>query len=296
MGLKPTAPSTPLEQQRDAALFQAWIRRRQYPAHCSTSTGAITRQDYFFVLGLGAQMVSMKFNLVHALLQGMVYYFPTTHYTNPLRCPSRSFECYFEPPTNCSKVALQRQQEVKIHWCFDLPRRRLSRMAKLTAVHSSAWYHAQLAAFLFRPNAAMREYSQAVRADMEFANVLVRLLTWQLRSMYSFATPRFWIVLDLTTTLFLCRTGARHIEEVARTPAVWRCTSGEPTNTPRTIARRRGASVTFYTSSNPGRTGPMPVQQPSCRYCSARRTRQPSRRCRPYLVLRLSSGCHRDAS
>ena len=150
--------STFREQQADAVRFQAWIRRRQYPKQCSETTGAITRLDYFYVLGLGAQMVSLKFNFVYALLQGMVYHFPTSHYTNPLRCPSRSFDCYFEPPTNCSKVQHAKRTEVKIHWCFDLPRRRLSKMAGLHAVHSKALYHAQLSSFLFRPNAAMREY------------------------------------------------------------------------------------------------------------------------------------------
>ena len=79
--------STLRGQQADAARFQDWIRRRQYPASCGATNGAVTRQDYFYVLGLGAQMVSLKFNFVYALLQGMVYHFPTSHYTNPLRCP-----------------------------------------------------------------------------------------------------------------------------------------------------------------------------------------------------------------
>ncbi|KAL1504018.1 hypothetical protein AB1Y20_010433 [Prymnesium parvum] len=163
--------STILTQQADSFRFQAWIRRIQYPRDCRATTGAITRRDYFYVLGLGAQMVSMKFNFVHSLLQGMVYHLPTTHYANPLRCPSRSFDCYFEPPTNCSTAQHARTLDVKIHWCFDIPRRRLTRMARLRAVHSSAWYHAQLSAFLFRPNAAMREYIEASRAGMEYANV-----------------------------------------------------------------------------------------------------------------------------
>ena len=85
----------------DAARFQSWIRERQYPSDCAATTGFFTRQDYFYKLGLGAQMVSLKFNLLHALLHKKVYHFPTTHYVNPLRCPSRSFDCYFEAPTNC---------------------------------------------------------------------------------------------------------------------------------------------------------------------------------------------------
>jgi hypothetical protein len=30
-------------------------------------------------------------------------------------------------------------RQVKIHWCFDLPRRRLTRMAKLRGVHPASW-------------------------------------------------------------------------------------------------------------------------------------------------------------
>ena len=112
-------------QSADAATFQRWLHARQYPADCSATVGAQTRQDYFYALGLGAQMVALKFNFVHALLENMVYHFPTTHYVNPLRCANRSFDCYFERPTNCTRHA--RTEQVKIHWCFDLPRRRLSR-------------------------------------------------------------------------------------------------------------------------------------------------------------------------
>eukprot|EP00908_Phaeocystis_cordata_P003847 Transcript_14227.p1 GENE.Transcript_14227~~Transcript_14227.p1 ORF type:complete len:396 (+),score=166.23 Transcript_14227:59-1189(+) len=141
-----------------------------------------TRQDYFFALGLGAQMVSLKYGLLHAILQGRVYHFPTSHYVNPVRCPSRSFDCYFEPASNCSRPAKagrqpkgrparnprehRRAEDVKIHWCFDLPRRKLSRLAQLRAVHPAAWYHGQLAAFLFRPNAALRALRDEVGARM----------------------------------------------------------------------------------------------------------------------------------
>ena len=51
---------------------------------------------------------------------------------------------------------------MKIHWCFDLPRRRLSRMAQLRAVHPASWYLAQLAAFLFRPNLEMRALRDSI--------------------------------------------------------------------------------------------------------------------------------------
>ena len=151
----------------DAARFQSWIRERQYPSDCAATTGFFTRQDYFYKLGLGAQMVSLKFNLLHALLHKKVYHFPTTHYVNPLRCPSRSFDCYFERPSNCTRATHAAAEEVKIHWCFDVPRRRLSKLAGLRSVHSKAWYNAQLAAFLFRPNAELRAFRGVVEPAME---------------------------------------------------------------------------------------------------------------------------------
>ena len=144
----------------DEATFQAWLHARQYPPDCSGTVGSYTRQDYFHVLGLGAQLVSLKYGLLSALLQNRVYHFPTSHYVNPLRCPSRSFDCYFELPSNCSRpkpaasrfgrggirgpakhsiAEHRRAEDVKIHWCFDVPRRKLARLAGLRAVHPGAW-------------------------------------------------------------------------------------------------------------------------------------------------------------
>jgi hypothetical protein len=166
----------------DAITFQRWLHARQYPQDCSQTVGVHTRQDYFYALGLGAQMVSLKFNFLDALLTGRVYHFPTSHYVNPLRCPSRKFDCYFALPTNCSAdsaprpAALHTQprgrfhravEDSKIHWCFDLPRRRLSRLAGLHRVHAKAWYHAQLAAFLFRPNDELIDLGRELLANME---------------------------------------------------------------------------------------------------------------------------------
>ena len=148
-------------QHDDALRFQAFIRARQYPADCASTVGVLTRTglkpdglpypgNYFFGLGVGSQLVSLKFNFVRALLQGRVYHFPTSHYVNPLRCASRSFDCYFERPTNCTlpsaprtagssapSASAHRQVETdKLLWCTELPRRRLSRLAGLAAVHA----------------------------------------------------------------------------------------------------------------------------------------------------------------
>ena len=107
------ADSSASSQAADAVLFQRWLHSRQYPSDCSKSVGVLTRTglqpdgreypgNYFFGLGLGSQMVSLKFNFARALLKNQVYHFPSTHYANPLRCPSRSFDCYFEAPTHCT--------------------------------------------------------------------------------------------------------------------------------------------------------------------------------------------------
>ena len=103
----------------DAVTFQRFIHRNQFPQDCSATEGQLTRAgvktetgpwqehwpgDYFYGLGLGSQMTSLKFNFVHALLRGRVYHFPTSHYVNPVRCARQTFDCYFEPTTNCSRL------------------------------------------------------------------------------------------------------------------------------------------------------------------------------------------------
>ena len=139
-------------ERSDAVRFAAWIRERQNPADCASAIGVQPSTTYFHKLGLGAQLVSLKFGLLQALLQGKVYHSPTSHYVNPVRCPSRSFDCYFEPPSACAVASHVNVTDDDHHWCADLPRRKLTQMAGLDAVHSSSWYHAQLAAYLYRPN------------------------------------------------------------------------------------------------------------------------------------------------
>ena len=177
----------------DAVRFQRFIRKNQFPRDCAATEGEITRAgvktetgpwqehwpgDYFYGLGLGSQMTSLKFNFVHALLRGRVYHFPTSHYVNPVRCARQTFDCYFEPTSNCSRIPKPNASEpgesrfyhrhlkaVALLWCFELPRQRLSRLAGLRAVHAEAWYHGQLAAFLFRPNSEMRAFrAEALRS------------------------------------------------------------------------------------------------------------------------------------
>jgi len=183
-------------EYEDARRFQAWVRAQQYPADCSSTVGVLTRTgsrpdgseypgNYFYGLGLGSQMVSLKFNLVRALLQNRVYHFPTSHYVNPLRCPSRKFDCYFEPPTNCTLPpprgaaarpgsAHRAVESDKLVWCSELPRKKLSRLAGLAAVHSKAWYHGQLSSFLFRPNAELRAYRESLLPRFETNRSLSR--------------------------------------------------------------------------------------------------------------------------
>jgi len=161
------APISASSSASDAARFQSFLFRHQYPADCRATVGMQTSLSYFYSIGIGSQMVSMKMNFLQAVLDGKVYHFPKSQYVNPLRCSSKSFDCYFELPTNCSKTdptqkptapprTIHRKIEASdILWCVDVPRRRLSRLAKLDAVHSTEWYHAQLAAFLFRCSPAL---------------------------------------------------------------------------------------------------------------------------------------------
>ena len=178
----------------DARRFQEFLHRHQYPVDCRDRVGALTRAglqpngeayrgDYFYSLGLGSQIVSLKFNFVHALLKGHIYHFPTSHYVNPLRCKGQSFNCYFMKPTNCTLPPMTkpprsiaspirrsdhgRVETTRLLWCFDLPRRRLARLMGLRTVHSSAWFHGQLAAFLFRPNTAMRALREQMLSALE---------------------------------------------------------------------------------------------------------------------------------
>ena len=182
----------------DAARFQAYLRQRQYPPDCSRTVGVLTaagyqrdgtlyKGDYFNSLGLGSQMASLRFNLLHTLLKPeRVYHFPTTHYANPLRCKGQSFGCYFEVPTNCSadpppaadaavaagaRARHRKLERARLLWCADVPRHRLSRLAGLRATHAAGWYLAQLSAFLFRPNAEMRAFADEARGSgLESAN------------------------------------------------------------------------------------------------------------------------------
>ena len=193
----------------DAVRFQRWIHHNQYPRDCGATVGLLTRAgttangdhypgDYFYGLGLGSQMASLKYNLLHALLKGRVYHFPTTHYVNPVRCASQTFDCYFEAPTNCSRsvagdsggaAALSAErthhhsiETAQLLWCFELPRRRLSKLAGLHGVHSEAWYQGQLAAFLFRPNAALRAFRGHVLPGLAFDGNHSRAATLSARS------------------------------------------------------------------------------------------------------------------
>ena len=92
-------------EAQDAVRFQHYIFQSQFPQDCSTTTGVLTRAglkggqehwpgDYFYGLGLGSQMASLKFNFAKALLSGRVYHFPTSHYVNLIRCASQTFDCY----------------------------------------------------------------------------------------------------------------------------------------------------------------------------------------------------------
>ena len=169
-----TLERTPMAQPNNAAQltadvqrFERWLHSRQYPADCGSTVGAFPQQSYFWGLGLGAQMVAIKFGLLNALLQGQVYHLPTSHYTNPLSCPSRSFDCYFERTSHCTREQHKRAVDSRIYWCTDVPAARLTQLAGLSAVHPKEWYQAQLAAFLFRPNGELRAFRSRLLSTLE---------------------------------------------------------------------------------------------------------------------------------
>ena len=183
-------------EAEDALRFQRWIRKIQYPHDCGSTIGVLTRAgqqangdhyagNYFYGLGLGSQMASLKYNFVHALLRNRVYHFPTSHYVNPVRCATQTFDCYFAAPTNCSRTLASEAvlngsstasarvkhrsiETAQLLWCFEVPRRRLSRLAGLAAVHSEAWYQGQLAAFLFRPNGALSAFMASLKPRLAY--------------------------------------------------------------------------------------------------------------------------------
>lgn len=145
----------------DAERFQEWISRMQNPHDCSTAKGTMSYNGYFRNLGIGAQLVSLKVGLLNALLQGSIYYFPHSQYVNPVQgqgCERQSFTCYFEAPSRCVEEELSSFKLDEHRWCALIPRRNLTRLAGLREVHSTEWYHAQLAKYLFRPNARLRAY------------------------------------------------------------------------------------------------------------------------------------------
>ena len=141
-------------EQTDAKRFQDWIHRKQNPADCSAVNGTRAYNSYYRSLGLGAQLVSLKFGLLNALLQGRVLFLPRSQYVNPLSgrdCKDQSFECYFEPPSRCAVNELHAFEPDEHHWCAVVPRPTLTRLAGLRQVHSTEWYHAQLSKYLLRP-------------------------------------------------------------------------------------------------------------------------------------------------
>ena len=151
----------------DVLRFSAWLHARQHPADCGVTVGSFMRQEYFWGLGLGAQLVQLKYGFLSALLKGHVYHLPTSHYTNPVSCPSRSFDCYFEPASNCTRTSHRRAVDVSIRWCFDLPEAQLGAMASLRQPHPKEWFHAQLTAFLLRPNARLRTLAAELGTSLE---------------------------------------------------------------------------------------------------------------------------------
>ena len=154
----------------DEFKFSSWMKSVQNPASCSNVPGVTIDPSYFSSLGLGAQIVSLKFNFLSALLKGEVYHFPITHYSNPRLCPSRSFECYFKPPSECSSNSHKVLRRAMIAWCGRIPKQKLSRMANLSSVHPEVWYHSQVMKFLLRPQSRLQQNIARLSMPLRGAN------------------------------------------------------------------------------------------------------------------------------
>jgi hypothetical protein len=156
----------------DVQRFSAWLHQRQYPADCGSTVGSFQRQGYFWGLGFGAQLVSVKFGFLEALSRGEVYHLPTSHYTNPISCPSRSLDCYLLPASNCTRETHRKAREAGIRWCSDVDEQKLGDMAGLSNKHPKEWFHAQLAGFIFRPNQRLLSLMTELTATLEQSDPL----------------------------------------------------------------------------------------------------------------------------
>lgn len=146
----------------DEERFLDYMHRSQNPQDCARVRQVTTKASYFDRIGIGSQLISIKFNFISSLLAGSVYHFPSSHYVNPSTCPAQSLQCYFRPITQCDSAAAV---EETVRWCDPVPFEKLSMTANLSRVHSQRWFHQRVSRFLFRPSDAIESQIQRHHFD-----------------------------------------------------------------------------------------------------------------------------------
>lgn len=231
---------------QDVQRFSAWLHQRQYPADCGVTVGNFQRQDYFWGLGFGAQLVSIKFGFLAALRRGQVYHLPTSHYTNPISCPSRSLDCYLLPMSNCTRETHRKVRTVGVRWCFDVDEQELGDMAGLSLKHPKEWFHAQLAGFIFRPNERLQALMAELTTSLEQSDPLSNeSLTVAAAAAEAARAPR-----DRKDPTRAKAKGGRDHGHRARQESRFRVTP-DPTAPSSTLTRRRMLEVTASDVASP---------------------------------------------
>lgn len=146
----------------DEQRFFDYMYRSQNPPDCARVRQVTTRASYFDKIGIGSQLISVKFNFISSLLAGSVYHFPSSHYVNPSTCSAQSLQCYFRSITECDSAG---RVEEEVRWCDPVPFEKLSMTANLSRVRSQRWFHQRVSRFLFRPSDAIEDQVQRHSLD-----------------------------------------------------------------------------------------------------------------------------------
>ena len=142
------------------------IVRHQNPANCSAHPHFRLKEGQ---QGLTGDLAVVPFTLAMGYYQGAIIHFGpnNSHYQNPLSCPSRSFECYFQPLTHCPMPPdtpicyMHPMGWLDGHW-------RLAQNITGGQISDLGWAFAAIAKYAFRPN-------QRLQARITFHKNLLQL-------------------------------------------------------------------------------------------------------------------------
>ena len=136
-----------------AATFDA-ISRSQNPENCSTVRHFRLRH---LTQGLTNILKSAAYALAAAWYQGAVLHFgpKNSDYPNPLSCPDRSFQCYFQPLTYCpppDDAQICSFDAPIDHWNLFLKFRKMVNQSSSSVVTDFQAIMSGLEHYVFRPN------------------------------------------------------------------------------------------------------------------------------------------------